>query len=162
FGSFNSSGVDLQVDARFLAGGFTLRPSLAGTQTLEYKTALVPDVTPRDALGHAFTEGVPPQWKGSATLDVGRGAVGVWFTERYVGTYIDYDFFGSLPTNRRIGGDWYTDAFVRWNLDRMPGGADLQSGYLQLAVTNLFDLGPQFSTFDLVGYDPSQYDIRGR
>jgi iron complex outermembrane recepter protein len=160
FGHMETSGVDLQLDVVANAGAWAIKPSLAVTRTLKYDSAITFGLPPEDNLSRATQiGGFAPRWKGTASLGLERPSWLLQLRGRYVGSYLDYDLGGFIADPRDNGDVWYADASFRWTLRDLFGA---ESTYLQLAATNLFDRQPQFSHYDTFGYDPSQYDIRGR
>jgi iron complex outermembrane receptor protein len=161
FGSIDVSGIDYQVSYGF--GGSISRwsTSLSATQTYRYKAAFVPAAPAVDAVSKAQDSGNwAPRWKGTAMIDWKGGPISVHLAGRYVGEYQDYgreDYIGNV---------WIWDANIRCELGpSLPGALEFLHGtHIELGAVNLFNKLPQFSSYNgsMVGYDPSQADIRGR
>jgi outer membrane receptor protein involved in Fe transport len=79
---------------------------------------------------------------------------------RYVGRYRDYD------SSNEIGNFWLIDASFHWAIgsEFASESKSLKGTYVQFGGVNIFNRLPQFSNFEggVVGYDPSQGDVRGR
>ncbi len=161
FGRLDVAGLDYQLiyDIPTSAGTFT--PSVAATQTYRYEAALTPSAAAVSAVSVAQDTGNwAPRWKGTVALDWRLGGWTVYLDGRYVSKYQDYD------SSAEIGNFWIADASVRYVIGRAvaPSSRYWQNLYLRVGGINLFNKLPQFSRFesDVVGYDPTQADIRGR
>jgi iron complex outermembrane receptor protein len=161
FGRFSVAGLDYQLKYRYRADFGAITPSIAVTEIYRYQAALTPGTPPTDRLIKASLDGVwAPRWKGTASLTWNLGPYAAALTGRYVGRYLDYDGV------RQLGNFWLCDANVRYALGQDIAGSNpwLKGSYVEFGGVNILNKQPQFSTFlfDLVGYDPSQADIRGR
>jgi iron complex outermembrane receptor protein len=161
FGRLSVAGVDYELTHRLRTSIGTFDPSIAATQTYRFSATLTPSSPAINAVSAAQDTGNwAPRWKGTAGLGWRRGDWTASVDGRYVGRYQDYD------STREIGNFWLVDASVRYALGSVfgPESAYLKNSYVRLGAVNLFNKLPQFSNFefDIVGYDPTQGDIRGR
>jgi outer membrane receptor protein involved in Fe transport len=162
FGGLQVAGLDYDLEYRFKLGSATLVPSLSATQTSHYRLALVPGAAPTDRDSLANDDGNwAPRWKINTALEWLQGPFALHLAGRYVGKYRDYD---ALPSGefRDLGNYWLIDSNLRWSAGKHEGW--LNGAYVELGAVNLFNRAPQFSNyqFGIVGYDPAQYDLRGR
>ena len=101
-----------------------------------------------------------PRWKGTAALEWRLAGWSVYLDGRYVSRYQDYD------SAAVIGNFWLVDANIRYAMGQAlaPESTYLRNLYVRVGAVNLFNKLPQFSNYtsDVVGYDPTQADIRGR
>lgn len=165
FGSIVVQGLDYRADYTLhtLAGDFS--PSASATQTYRYESALLPGLPDTDRLSAANADGNwAPRWKISGNLAWKQGPYAAHIDGRYVGRYSDYQplLNGSTLT---LGDFWLFDANFRFAFGQLlPADDWLRGAYAELGGVNLFDKLPQFSMYNggVVGYDPSQGDLRGR
>jgi iron complex outermembrane receptor protein len=161
FGRLSVAGVDYNLTHRLRTRVGTFDPSIAATQTYRFSATLTPGSPAINAVSAAQDTGNwAPRWKGTAGLGWRSGDWTASVDGRYVGRYQDYD------STREIGNFWLMDASVRYALASLLAleSAYLKNSYARLGAVNLFNKLPQFSNFefDIVGYDPTQGDIRGR
>jgi iron complex outermembrane receptor protein len=161
FGRLSVAGIDYQLEDQLRTGFGTFTPSVAATQTYRYSATLTPGSPATNAVSAAQDTGNwAPRWKGTVGLGWRSGEWAGSVDGRYVGRYQDYD------SSAMIGNFWLVDASVRYTIGRSFASEStyLNGLYLRLGAVNLFNKQPQFSNFefDIVGYDPSQSDIRGR
>jgi iron complex outermembrane receptor protein len=161
FGESRVSGVDLDVlysgQTRF--GQFS--PSLKVVRTLKYEAALTPGVPATDRLSIANADGWAPRWKGAVTVGWKHRAYSAAVAGRYVGSYLDHQ---TGPAHE-LGGFWLCDMNFRYELGEALASSRsrFHSLYVTLGAINVFDELPEYSNYGPgVGYDPFQYDIRGR
>ncbi len=160
FGTFDLAGVDLGVTWRMPVGAGELVPSLAVTRAYRYDAALVPQAPVEDRVGKANSGGFAPEWKGIASLAWDLPLLRTSVAARYVGSYEDY-----APSTRRLGDFWLVDANVSYEIGQAlaPGSRFMEGVSLSAGAVNLFDKLPDYSFLaGTVGFDPRQYDIRGR
>jgi iron complex outermembrane receptor protein len=164
FGQIKVAGNDFQIDYKVSTRIGEFMPSLSATVTDHYTASLTPNAAATDRTSKAFDDGnFAPRWKGRVALNWRLGPYSVNAAGRYVGRYLDYQ---DTPNSNQLGAFWLCDANVRYAIgqtlvrdNRWLGGA-----YVTVGAINLFNTAPQFSNylFDLIGYDPSEADIRGR
>ena len=164
FGSIEVAGVDYAASAKWASGYGEWSTSLNVSQTVRYRSVLVPGGLAQDSLSEANMAGWAPRWKGNLALGWTRGALNASVTGRYVGKYRDYN---PLPDGDylTLGNSWLFDANVRYAIGEQfaSGKSWARGAYAEIGGVNIFDRLPQFSTFlSYLGYDPSQADIRGR
>ncbi|MET0307213.1 MAG: TonB-dependent receptor [Sphingomonas sp.] len=158
FGAIEVSGIDYSISYLIQTGIGDFRPSIGATQTLSYTSALVPDAPPVDGLAKAQSSGNwAPRWKGMIALNWKKGRYSIGADARYVSKYSDYD------GGRSIGNFWIADFNARANLFGT-AGAHSTPVFIEVGASNVFNQLPQASNFyqGLLGYDPTQSDIRGR
>jgi iron complex outermembrane recepter protein len=161
FGAIEVSGVDYRINYKIDSTVGQWSPTVNISQTYKYNAALSPGVPSMDGLGKAQDSGDwAPRWKLVAGLGWTSGPYVALLTGRYVSHYQDYD------SNNTIGDFWLFDGNLRYNIgaalnteNKLLGGA-----YVELGGVNLFNRLPQRSNYlgGLIGYDPSQADLRGR
>ena len=160
FGTIEVAGLDYHINYTKPTAWGVWTPSLSATQTYRYETGLVPHAPPFDRASKADLAGWAPRWKGTVGLGWSRAALTAQLTGRYIGSYQDYD------STREIGNFWYVDANVQYDLGGMLASRQpwLRGARLEIGAVNLLDREPQYSNFNLslVGYDPTQADMRGR
>lgn len=165
FGTFDVAGADFDVSWRLSTDCGDFKPSLAATYTYQYKYQLAPGSAPVETVGQANNTGYAPRWKAAAIVAWQRDAWQATLTGRYVGPYKDYDDGKPTTPARTLGNFWLFDANVRYDFGRdfAPESTWLSKAYATLGGVNIFNKLPVYSyLFGTVGYDPSQYDIRGR
>jgi iron complex outermembrane receptor protein len=160
FGSVDVAGLDYQVDYQRRTGIGALSGAIALTQTYRYDVRLLPGAPAIDRVSVADTGGWAPRWKGALGLGWKLGALGANLNSHYVSRYKDYG------GTRDIGNFWIHDVNVHYEFGRSSEWAHgwAKGGTLELGCINLFNRTPQFSNiyFGILGYDPTQADIRGR
>jgi|HubBroStandDraft_4_1064222.scaffolds.fasta_scaffold00601_8 iron complex outermembrane receptor protein len=164
FGALHVAGFDAfvryAIDTRF--GEF--KPSLAIANIFRWQSALVPGSPSMSYLSQATISGVgwAPRWKGSAGIGWMHGPLSASLAGRYVGRYKDYQDF--VPNSNELGNFWIFDSNFRYEVGNALAGGNAWLGgtYVAVGAVNLFDRAPQPSYYAGLGYDPSQYDIRGR
>lgn len=160
FGEINVAGLDYQVTykARSEVGIWT--PSLNATQTYRYNEALLPNSPPTDAASKAQDSGNwAPHWKATAALGWTLGPYSAHVDARYVGRYQDYD-----TTSHELGNFWLYDVNARYLIGQALAHDDpwLRGAYIEVGGVNISNSLPVYSDRNGGGYDPTQYDIRGR
>jgi outer membrane receptor protein involved in Fe transport len=161
FGEIRVAGFDYQIDYKYESGVGTWTPAASATQTYHYTTALTPGAPATDRASMANDDGNwSPRLKLTTALGWKMGPYTANVDGRYVGRYQDYD------SSREIGNFWFCDANLHYAVGQawMNGNALLAGTYLEFGAVNLFNKLPQYSNyfFGLLGYDPTQSDIRGR
>lgn len=79
---------------------------------------------------------------------------------RYIGEYEDYS-----PSTRTLGNFTVFDINAKLQLGKALGwsGSIMEQAYVTVGAVNMFNRLPDYSyNYGAVGYDPTQYDIRGR
>lgn len=166
FGTFDVAGVDLGLSWKVATdrhGSF--RPSFAATYMQEYKYQLAPGTKPIETTSQANLTGWAPRWKANVSLGWQDGPVQATVVGRWVGTYSDYDDFNPATPVRKLGNFWMFDANLRYNLGRtlVSNSPWLSQAYVAIGGVNIFNRLPSYSYYQgNLGYDPTQYDIRGR
>ena len=162
FGQLNASGIDYDISwkARTPIGVFS--PTFSLTQTYKYESALTPGSPLTSDLSQAVYGDWAPRLKGTTGLGWKWQAVQASFTGRYVGSYRDYDY---ATSGRIIGNFWTFDAYARYDIGEnlAPQSRFFRKAYVAFGGVNIFNRLPNYSNFlGSIGYDPTQYDIRGR
>ncbi len=162
FGGLEVAGFDYLIDYKRQTGIGQLTFSASATRTSHYTIALVPGAPTIVADSVAQDSGNwAPRWKGTVALGWKLGRYTANLDGRYVGRYRDYD-----STTRYLGNFWLYDAHFRYALGEAFASNShwLSKSYAELGGVNIFNSLPPFSNFyfGFVGYDPSQYDLRGR
>jgi hypothetical protein len=157
----NVAGLDYQITAHHETRIGTFSPFLATTQIFRYTTSLTPGSPPVEVVSVGQDSGNwAPRWKGSVGLKWQNGAWLAVMQGRYTGKYQDYD------STREIGNFWLVDVNGRFAIGQAITAQTRfwQKAYISIGAVNLFNKLPQFSNFEsgIVGFDPSQADIRGR
>jgi hypothetical protein len=161
FGELDVEGVDYQLSYRYKTQFGDWTPSVSASETYRYSASLVPGVPATNRLGKASDDrNWAPRWKGTAALDWKLAPCAVHIAGRYVGSYQDYD------RTSRIGNFWLVDTNVHYDIGSvLAQRSSVWKGiYLEVGGVNVFNVLPQFSNFEgaVLGYDPTQADIRGR
>jgi iron complex outermembrane receptor protein len=161
FGTIDVAGFDYRVNYKYQSHAGVFTPSLAVTQTDRYRVSLTPSAPAIDANSRAQDTGDwAPRWKGTVSLGWALGPFSAAIAGRYVGRYQDYD------STNEIGNFWLCDANIRWALGDSIGDGRrwLKGTYVTVGGVNVLNKLPQFSNYfnGLVGYDPTQADLRGR
>lgn len=157
FGALIVEGNDLEVKYKLNTSAGVFTPSLALTNVYKYQSA-TPGASLQDRLGFASQDAFATRWKATAALD---WASGPWFARlagRHLSGYLDYD------QSRQLGDYWLFDASAHYDFGKLfsNSGVLLRNGYADLSIINAFDRKPQFSNYFGSGFDPRQWDIRGR
>jgi outer membrane receptor protein involved in Fe transport len=161
FGSIEVAGLDYHANyARSTRAG-VWSGSLSLAQTYRYRAQLVAGGQTTNQVSVADdTSTWAPRWKGAIDLGWHHGPLDVHLDGRYVSRYQDYD------STREIGNVWLSDAHLRLDASKyyMSRSAFGRGVYLEAGAVNLFNRAPQYSNYasSLLGYDPTQADIRGR
>ncbi|MBL8271689.1 TonB-dependent receptor [Steroidobacter sp.] len=160
FGTFDLAGVDTGASWRLRTRFGEFVPAVSGSYTYKYDTALIPGVPVADRAGKATASFFAPNWKATASLGWNTSALQTTLAARYVGEYEDY-----APSKRKLGDFTVFDFNAKLQLGKALGwtGSVLEQSYVTLGAVNLFNRLPDYSyNRGTVGYDPTQYDIRGR
>jgi iron complex outermembrane receptor protein len=161
FGTYDLAGADFSGSWALRTAFGKITPSLSASYTYKYDTSLIPAAPVADRVGKADSSGYAPRWKAVASLDWATALVDASLTGRWVGRYQDY----SVST-LELGNFWMLDANVRFELGKAFASSNtwLAGSYASLGAVNLLNKLPVYSyyTGSGVGYDPTQYDIRGR
>jgi hypothetical protein len=131
----------------------------------EYEYQLAPGAGPTDTISRANLTGWAPRWKGNAHVVWQHGPVQATVVGRWVGAYRDYDDFNPATPVRKLGNFWMFDASVRYNIGQKfaSDSSLLSKTYITIGGVNIFNRLPPYSYYQgSIGYDPTQYDIRGR
>lgn len=165
FGNIDVEGIDASVSYRIPSSFGVLTPRVSITETLGYDSALVPGAPSIDRLGRATSyDGWSPRRKIVAGLGWQQHEYSASAVGRYVSSYTDYQEAG--PTTRQLGDFWLLDLSGRFEFGKLFAGDNryVRDAFVQVSIVNVLDKKPDYSNFlyGFVGYDPSQYDIRGR
>jgi iron complex outermembrane receptor protein len=169
FGTLSVSGFDGDIAYKYQTDFGTLTPAISATEIYKYKAALVPGAPITDRVSKANLDAWAPRWKGTASLGWSLGPYSAAIDGRYVGKYRDYAPLVNGPsagTYQTLGNYWVFDANIKVGIGDLvePNNPYLKDTYISVGGVNLFNILPPFSMYSngLSGYDPSQYDIRGR
>jgi len=155
FGEIKVEGISSQVAYTYPSALGLWTPSIAATYTYRYDVQLTPGAPTISGVSKAQDTNLwAPRWKGLAALGWRQGPASITGTARYVGPYGDYS------STRRIGDVWYFDLNAKYAFPKSTFG----DVYVELGGINIFDRQAQVSnnTNGNNGFDPGQYDIRGR
>lgn len=157
FGALLVEGYDLDANYKFDTSIGTFSPSLAVTEIYKYVSA-TPGTPLQNRLGFASDDAFATRWKGTVSMGWTQGPWSATVAGRYLSHYEDYDLA------RTLGDYWLFDASLRYNFGKAFGSKDplLGNAYASVSVVNAFDRQPQYSNLFGAGYDPNQWDIRGR
>jgi iron complex outermembrane recepter protein len=162
FGSLRVSGLDAGAKYAFPTqlGDFTANADLV--ITTNYLTALTPGAPLVDRLNRPSTfDFWAPRYRGTAGLAWAHSFLDAWIGGHYVGRYLDYQDAG--PNSNHLGNFWMFDATVEARIGAMLS-ATPDKIFVRVSAVNIFNRLPDFSNynFDTAGYDPTQYDLKGR
>jgi iron complex outermembrane receptor protein len=160
FGTFDLAGVDTGASWRVRTRLGEFVPSVSASYIYKYDTGLVPGVPVQNRAGKATASFFAPNWKGSASLGWNTSLLQATLVARYVGEYEDYD-----PSKRKLGDFAVFDINAKLQVGKALGwsGSVMEQAYVTVGAVNLFNRLPDYSyNRGSVGYDPTQYDIRGR
>ncbi|MBL8268735.1 TonB-dependent receptor [Steroidobacter sp.] len=164
FGELQVSGFDFDVSYSLSTAAGTWQPGLRVSQMYQYDAAILPGLPMTDRLSKADDDAWGPRWKGVLSLGWSLGDYSVNVAGRYLGAYADYPLAG--VSRRELGDFWLFDLSTKYDLGRAFAANNryLRDAYLQLSVVNALDSLPRYSDHrsGYIGYDPAQYDIRGR
>lgn len=161
------AGVDFAAESGFptSAGDFT--GSVAATYMYKYDERLSPTSAIQNNLGVRRPLGWAPRWKIVPSIGWAyRNELYAALTGRYVSAYEDPLPLFSGPDageTQTLGDFWYVDLNFNLSLDRWISSKlhKLSDSRISLGVVNVFNRLPDYCN-SCFGYDPSQYDIRGR
>jgi iron complex outermembrane recepter protein len=164
FGQLAVTGVDADVAQRLQTHWGTFKPTASASYHYRWDADILPGSPSVSYVGQAsrYGPGFTPRWKGSVGVSWSLRPLSASLTERYIGHYRDYQDLA--PNNNVLGGDWYLDANVRYELgpSLLSAYRSLAGSYVELGGVNLTDRLPRYSFFGVTGYDPHESDIRGR
>lgn len=164
----NNSGVDFGLSGHWNTDYGTFFPAVVATWTYEYETQVRPTIPVVDGVGKAAAAGFAPRWKGLLRMGWQRGNLYAQLSGRYISHYRDYY---PLPANTPRAGDylqlgdfWLFDVSLNYAVGKAwaPDSKWFSGTTFSLSALNLFDREPDFSNAFGNGYDPAEYDIRGR
>lgn len=160
FGRLSAAGIDFDFRYRLPTYLGIWEPSLQVTETTRYQAAVTPGAPTSNRVSQATETGWAPRCKASVGLVWSRDVYSADLAARYVSGYRDYD--GA----RSLGNIWFFDANARMDVGKLlaTNNGFWSGTYVSIGAVNLFNSLPKFSNFrdGFAGYDPSQYDIRGR
>jgi iron complex outermembrane receptor protein len=163
FGDIRVAGIDFALSHRLPTAIGDLKPSLALTDMVRYRTALTPGSPDVSYLSQAtlYGPGFAPRWKGTAALGWERGPLSTNLTGRYIGSYRDYQDY--VPNTNELGNTWYCDLNIRYDLSKALGNTDrwYHRSFVEIGAVNLLNNLPKFSYIGAT-YDYAESDIRGR
>lgn len=154
FGDLTTSGIDFSAQARFASSRGEWTPRLEVTVTNDYRYRELPGVPMADRVGIASMQGTIPRARvvGSLTYE-GRTWRATLFG-RYREPYKDWSALLGAETSRRITSSTVWD----FNVSRKSG----EHWQLSFGVMDLLDKDPPYSDVSAAGFDPTQYDLKGR
>lgn len=160
----NDAGVDLGMSGHWKTRYGTFFPALAATMTYHYETQINPNIPVIDGVGRAAAAGFAPHWKVLSSMGWQRGNLYAQLTGRYISGYRDYYPAATSGEYRQLGNFWLFDASLNYAFGKAwaPDSMWLSNASFSLSALNLLDRQPDFSDYYGSGYDPAQYDIRGR
>lgn len=161
FGRISVRGIDYQLSSRVANALGEFSPTLNISQTLSYKTQLVPGAPELQRAGNAYDDGNwAPKWKATASLAWRGGRFRGHLAARYVGRYRDYDAMDFIAGQTLVDASLTVDMAQWMPAEHTEGGQPS----VTIGAVNLLDRQPQTSNygFGYFGYDPTQSDVRGR
>jgi iron complex outermembrane receptor protein len=162
-GNLDVAGFDWDLHWKFDTSLGEWTPALRATEIYRYDAVLAPNAGTVDYLAKANTDVWSPRWRGSASLNWKYRSLSAVATGRYVSGYRDYS---PLATGefQHLGDFWTTDVNFSFALGQSYRfqRAGLKDLAISVGAVDLFDVRVPYSTYSVGGYDPSQYDIRGR
>lgn len=163
FGSIHTSGVDVNasmaLDTR--VGRFT--PELSATWVHDFTTSDLVEGPDFSRVGVADLQGTVARWRAVASLLWRRQGIGISANARYVPSYDDVDLPGHR-TGRSVAAQILIDAQLAFDLSGIVGAESMWQGFeVRTGVSNLLNEELPFAEAGwLLGYDPSQGDLRQR
>ena len=161
-GSVETSGIDGRISYRFATGIGTFSPSLAVTWVESYRIADFPGQPLVERVGIGRQDGTVPEFKGVASLTYSRGGLNAGATLRFVDSYQDFNIQTATVSTRRIPAQYYVDAQLSYRFGNDAPIGPLNGLTLRVGIINAFDRFVPYSDVNIIGYDPSQSDLRGR
>jgi iron complex outermembrane receptor protein len=161
-GRIETDGVDFRLNYRARTSVGTFTPSLSATWVHSYKAANFPGQPLVERVGTASRDpGTVPEWKAVAGLSWSRSGWQAGFSARFVSSYQDVNVSG-VEIDRRMPAQWYLDVNTSYRFDESAASGLLRGVTLRLGAANVLDREVEYSDVNIIGYDPSQADIRGR
>lgn len=163
YGSIRTSGVDFSAGLEFDTDWGRFRPNLVATWVHDFATSDLVDGPDVSRVGVANLQGTVARWRAVAGLDWSRQGIGLATTLRYVPSYDDVDILGQR-TGHGVASQPIVDVQFFLDLTGRFGDAWTWRGFeIRAGVLNVFDEEPPFAQVgSLLGYDPSQGDLRQR
>jgi len=166
-GSLDTSGVDVQLSARWETDWGNFSPSFNGTQVTRYEAADFPGSAVIDHLAlagnTAVGTGSVPRLRGTLSLPYGFRGYELAPILRYVSSYRDVNAL-AVPTGTSVSSQTLLDLQATLDVQEAFGERLWSKGLtLRAGAVNLLNKRPPFAQVGTVlGYDYSQGDIRGR
>lgn len=162
FGSLTTSGIDLGASYAFdtLAGHFAA--DVKGTWIDQYEALDLPGQAPTDRVNVANSFGTIAKWRGIASLDWQRGALGATTYVRYIPSYDDTR--DGVRNGRTLPPQTFLDLQFSLDLGQLLDGSALLHGLkFTGGALNALNQEPHFAEVNgIQGYDTSQGDLKGR
>ncbi|HKR33794.1 MAG TPA: TonB-dependent receptor [Steroidobacteraceae bacterium] len=163
FGRLTTSGIDVGASYAFdsAAAGHFVADAKA-TWIDEYEALDLPGVPAADRVNVANSFGTIAKWRGVASLDWHRGALGAATYLRYIPGYDDTR--DGVRNGRTIPSQTFLDLQLSVDLGKLMGGAALLRGVeFTAGAINALNQEPHFAEVNgIQGYDTSQGDLKGR
>lgn len=161
-GRQTTQGLDFRSRYRIETGIGEFTPALALTYVLDFESASFPGLPLTERVGVASSEGTVPRVKGVAGLNWSKSGLQIGVSGRYVSSYRDVNLSG-VRLEREIPDRTYVDLQCSYSFDAIADeGSVLRGTTLRAGAVNVLDADLAYSDVNIIGYDPSQADVRGR
>jgi iron complex outermembrane receptor protein len=166
-GSLDTSGIDIQISGSWKTDWGNFSPSFNGTQVTRYQAADFPGspVVDRLATANNVALGLGSIPRQRATLSLPYSISGYELAPivRYISSYQDVNLAGAL-THTSVSSQTLLDLQATLNCEQAFGAGIWTKGLtLRAGAVNLLNKRPPFAQVgNLLGYDYSEGDIRGR
>lgn len=160
-GGLTTSGVDVGASYSFdnMAGHFAT--DVKATWIDQYAASDLPGLAETDRVNVANTLGTIAKWRGIASLDWQRGALGATTYVRHIPSYDDT--LNGVPNGRTIPSQTFLDLQFSLDFGKLLEGSALRGLTLAGGALNALDHEPHFAEVNgIQGYDTSQGDLKGR
>jgi iron complex outermembrane receptor protein len=160
-GGLTTSGVDVGASYSFdnMAGHFAT--DVKATWIDQYAASDLPGLAETDRVNVANTLGTIAKWRGIASLDWQRGALGATTYVRHIPSYDDT--LNGVPNGRTIPPQTFLDLQFSLDFGKLLEGSALRGLTLAGGALNVLDHEPHFAEVNgIQGYDTSQGDLKGR
>jgi iron complex outermembrane receptor protein len=163
YGSIRTSGLDFSASMSLGTAVGRFMPQVSATWVHDFTTTDLVEGPDVDRVGVADLQGSVARWRGVAGLGWNRQGMSVSANVRYVPSYDDVDTPGHR-TGRSVAAQTLVDAQIACDVSDMAGEESVWHGFeVRAGVFNLLDKEPPFAEAGLlIGFDPSQGDLRQR
>src|SRR6185437_5657964 len=162
FGALDVAGFDYEARYEWRSSLGTWSPSANATETYRFTQSTLPGLAASNLVSQSNGGAYAVRWKGTLNLDWQLQHYSAGVHGRYISRYTDFTPLANGAPNA-LGDFWLVDFSARWSLNNsLLRHWKVQDSYLEFGVVNLLNRLPAFSPYFGLGYDPSQYDIRGR